>query len=218
MPINAFVIDCDGTLVETEQLWKLAERETIERWGGTWSEAIGVSLAGNSLETSACRIADCVNAPREHESVAEELVSVFRERLHSAPVRARDGARELLAELAARGLPVAVASNGMRVDVEAALESAGLLPAIAEIHCPEGELRPKPHPDLYLAACAGLGAVAANSIAIEDAVPGVQAARSAGLLTLGLASPDGAVLVEAEHMLRALWPLDIDALGLMLKR
>jgi beta-phosphoglucomutase-like phosphatase (HAD superfamily) len=103
------------------------------------------------------------------------------------------------------------------VDVETALDGAGLRAMIASIHCPDGSRRPKPEPDLYLAACRELGADPAQSIAIEDAVPGVLAARSAGLLALGLAPADGSRL-DAGQALTALWPLDLQKLESMLAR
>lgn len=215
MTIAAFVIDCDGTLVETDRLWKLAERATVEHWGGTWSEALGATLTGGALLRSARLIAAEVGRPSAHRSIAGHLLGAFRERLATTPTGARDGAQELLAALAAREIPVAVASNGRRTDVESALRGAGLRGMVDAIRCPGGSLRPKPEPDLYVAACRDLDADPARSIAIEDAPPGVLAAHRAGLLTLALRSPDGSTL-QADGELVTLWPLDLDALESML--
>ncbi|HEY5194044.1 MAG TPA: HAD family phosphatase [Solirubrobacteraceae bacterium] len=217
MTIAAFVIDCDGTLVATDQLWTLAEQATTERWGGTWSEALGATLTGCALLTSARLIATEVGRPLAYQSIAEHLLSAFRERLDTEPVQAKEGAPELLAALAARKIPVAVASNGRRVDVESALRGGGLLGTVAAIRCPGGSLRPKPEPDLYLAACQDLNADPARSVAIEDAQPGVLAARGAGLLTLALTTPDGPPL-QADNKIGGLWPLDLDTLESMLAR
>jgi beta-phosphoglucomutase-like phosphatase (HAD superfamily) len=68
---------------------------------------------------------------------------------------------------------------------------------------------------LYLAACRQLGADPKRSIAIEDATPGILAARSAGLLTLGLATTAG-LRVEADRELTALWPLELQDLESLL--
>jgi beta-phosphoglucomutase-like phosphatase (HAD superfamily) len=54
--------------------------------------------------------------------------------------------------------------------------------------------RPKPAPDLYLAACAGLGVAPADAIALEDSPPGVMSARAAGLRVIGIPSIPGVTL------------------------
>lgn len=50
--------------------------------------------------------------------------------------------------------------------------------------------RGKPSPDLFLLAAAKMGADPARCAVVEDAVPGVRAARAAGMRALGYA-PDG---------------------------
>lgn len=216
MTISAFVIDCDGTLVDTESLWSIAKRATTERWGGVWSEALRTALLGTPLHTCAQLIAAQVHHPQDIDSIAHNLTSSFREVLASMPVNACPGAEDLLLALAARSIPVAVASNGQLIDVETALERAGLRSLVASVHCPNGALRPKPDPDLYLAACRALGAAPSHSIAIEDAPLGVLSAQRAGLLTLGLVT-EGAPALSADYELPALWPLSFPELERMLE-
>jgi HAD superfamily hydrolase (TIGR01509 family) len=211
----AFVIDCDGTLVDTERLWTIAKRATTEHFGATWSESLRGTLTGTALETCAQVIAEQAGRPREAPAVAAYLTSALSEILESQPVNAHEGAAELLLALAERGIAVAVASNGRPVDVEIALDRSGLAGLVAAVRCPGPGLSPKPEPDLYLAACGDLGREPEWSVAIEDAPTGVLAARRAGLLTLGLTSP-GAGALDADLAIDSLWPLDIDALVAML--
>jgi HAD superfamily hydrolase (TIGR01509 family) len=215
LAIAAFVIDCDGTLVDTEPLWNLAKREVTERWGGSWSGSLEASLAGVSLDATSHRLAQVTGSVAAEEAIAGDLLDGFWARLTATPVAPLDGAGELLEALAARGIPVAVASNGERIHVERALRSAGLRSTIASVHSPDGSERPKPEPDLYLAACRSLGVAPADSIAIEDAPPGLKAARSAGLLTLAAPTAREAPL-DVDGRLASLWPLDLEALELAL--
>jgi beta-phosphoglucomutase-like phosphatase (HAD superfamily) len=50
----------------------------------------------------------------------------------------------------------------------------------------EDAARPKPAPDIYLEACARLGAEPARSAALEDSPPGVASARAAGLFVIAV--------------------------------
>jgi HAD superfamily hydrolase (TIGR01509 family) len=216
--IAAFVIDCDGTLVDSEPLWDHTKREVTERWGGIWSSRLSRSLSGVALGATARRIAEVAKQQGAEQAIAEDLLSSFWVELTAAPISPLDGAQQLLEELAKRNIPVAVASNGERIHVETALRSAGLRPLIASLHTPEGSLKPKPEPDLYLAACQALEVAPADTIAIEDAAPGLQAAHRAGLLTLAAPTARGAMELEVDGELATLWPLDFDALQRALQR
>ena len=49
----AVLWDMDGTLVDTEPYWMIAEHELVEEFGGTWTDELGTELVGNDLITSA---------------------------------------------------------------------------------------------------------------------------------------------------------------------
>ena len=113
-----------------------------------------------------------------HEIVMEEAL---------AGVPARPGALDLLAAVHAAGLPVGLASNSSREFVERVLEMAGLgRDRFGVVVTADDVARPKPAPDLYLAACAALGADPARAAALEDSPPGVAAARAAGMYVIAV--------------------------------
>jgi len=63
--------------------------------------------------------------------------------------------------------------------------------------CGRNVARGKPYPDLFLAAARELDVSPARCIVVEDAPSGIQAARAAGMLGLGVARLDDAALLEA---------------------
>lgn len=82
----------------------------------------------------------------------------------------------------AAGLAVSVASGGARVDVAAALASAGIADWFAATVCAEDVAHGKPAPDVFLAAAAGMGCPpGARVMGLEDADMGLQALRAAGM-------------------------------------
>lgn len=59
-------------------------------------------------------------------------------------------------------------------------------------------LQGKPHPDIFISACARLGTSAARAIVVEDAVSGVRAGASGGFgLVIGVAREDNAAELRA---------------------
>ena len=89
------------------------------------------------------------------------------------------GARELLDELLAAGVPMALVTNTRRVLTENALNSIGrhyFSVTVCGDEVPAG----KPAPDLYLRAAELLGLDAGDCLAIEDSVTGAAAAEDAG--------------------------------------
>jgi HAD superfamily hydrolase (TIGR01509 family) len=205
----AIVVDCDGTLVDTEGHWAIAERRVTELLGGTWSLELKRRLAGRSLIKAAVEVARWTSTPvgRANE-IAAALGKSYRSVLLEEPVRAKPGAAKLLSDLLSRCIPVAVASNGRAEEVRTALRKAELLDRVHSVHTPSRNTRPKPAPDVYLSACRQLRAETRRAIAIEDTQTGLDAARAADLTTIGIPSFPGEPL-EAQIVLDSLEEVDI---------
>jgi beta-phosphoglucomutase-like phosphatase (HAD superfamily) len=80
------------------------------------------------------------------------------------------------------------------------------------IVCAGDGIPPKPAPDVYLAACAAVGAAPATAIALEDSPTGVAAARAAGMHVIGVPSTAG-VPLDAHRVVNSLGDLTIDILS-----
>ena len=189
------VFDCDGVLVNTEELgWQV--------WRSLAGD-YGIELTLEDLRAiTGCTDEESVSYFRRwlDERTLLELGTKFagafgsarREELCSYP-----DAEETLGELRARGIPVAVASNSMTGDVEAALARTGLDGLVDEIVGADQVAAPKPAPDMYELAAAGLGRDVV--VAVEDSPAGIASARAAGLPVLAVdrGAFDPASLVEA---------------------
>jgi HAD superfamily hydrolase (TIGR01509 family) len=191
--VDAVVFDCDGLLAETEAGWSRAEAAIFQAHGYDFGPEQKQLLIGGTLAAGGVAMAGHFGLPGAGPRLAEELADlVWRELRAGAP--AMPGARELVATLRDRGVPVAVASNSPRRFVDAALGSAGLADLFGVVISADDVERPKPAPDLYLAACARLRAVPARCVAFEDSGTGVASARAAGMFVVGVPSLPGAVL------------------------
>lgn len=82
--------------------------------------------------------------------------------------------------------PLAVASGALRHEIELMLRGAGLLESFRFIVAAGDTERTKPAPDPYLRAAELLGVDPRTGVAIEDSHWGLEAARGAGMRTIGI--------------------------------
>jgi HAD superfamily hydrolase (TIGR01509 family) len=186
MAFEAIVFDNDGLLLDTEDAWTRAELELFARRGSIFSEADKRELIGTSRTESARILERRLDVPGQGEALMDELHELVMAELAEG-VPPRPGALELVASVRAAGLPVGLASNSSRAFVERALSVSelgnGHFDAVVSA---DDVAAPKPAPDIYLAACAALGAAPERSAALEDSPPGVAAARAAGMFVIAV--------------------------------
>jgi beta-phosphoglucomutase len=106
------------------------------------------------------------------------------------------GVRDLVRD-AAKRWPLAIASGALRHEIEFILEQAGIRKEFGHITSAEDVHHGKPHPEPFLHALAALnrtlfgrrGSLAVDDcLVIEDSIPGIQAARAAGMKVLAVAN------------------------------
>jgi HAD superfamily hydrolase (TIGR01509 family) len=182
----AVVFDNDGLLLDTEATWTRAEEALFERHGSSFTIEHKRGLIGTSRSTGAVKLEAMLDLPGRGTVLMDELHElVMEEALGGAPPR--PGALELLEAVRRAGLPVGLASNSARGFVERVLSVAGLLDGRFDAVVTADDVeRPKPAPDLYLAACAALGAPPERSAALEDSPIGVAAAVAAGMFVIAV--------------------------------
>lgn len=173
----ACVFDCDGTLVETGQLWRDTYRKvTGEEISRCLFRTLG--LPGASTDQAATRLSDHYGRAFSAAEIEDALI----EAANGQALAPMDGVEDLLIFLSERGVPTAVATNGPRAFVETVLGER-LLRFFRFIQ-PSAELTPrrhKPAPEVYEAACQRLGVAPHDSVAFEDAEVGARSALAAGL-------------------------------------
>ncbi len=182
--LQAVLWDLDGTLVDTEPAWIAAEYRLVESFGGSWDDAHARALVGNPLLVSAAYI-------REHGGVElplDEIVDRLLGEVVAAVERGivwRPGARRLLAELRAAGVPCAMVTMSYQ---SLARSVASQLPPGTFDTLVTGEQvsRGKPDPEAYLTAAERLGVQPSRCVAIEDSPTGVASAEAAGCVVLAV--------------------------------
>ena len=176
----------DGTLVDTEPYWFEAERDLVESYGHEWPDHHAHALVGFDLLDSAEYIRQHGHVPLEPEEIVERMLVGVVDRIREKLIW-RPGARRLLAELNAAGVPCVLVTMSWRRLVEPIVEGLpdGTFQAlIVGDEVPLG--RGKPHPDPYEMGALAVGADPRDCVAIEDSPTGVRSALAAGCRVVGV--------------------------------
>lgn len=134
------------------------------------------------------------------EAVLEAKRRFYRRRAREE-ARMVPGVVETLRRYAGR-LPLAVATSSSRDDLEPYFQREGLGQYFDAVLTIESVTRPKPDPEIYLAAAERLGRPPERCVVFEDSVQGARAARAARTRLIGLTTtfaPDALAPVDA-HM------------------
>jgi HAD superfamily hydrolase (TIGR01509 family) len=123
------------------------------------------------------------------DRAAFEAAYLAQDRSNRDALPALPGVVELVEELASVGIPLGIASSSSRSWLDRHVGRLGLdrhFATLVGADLVDGV--GKPAPDVYLRACADLGADPARSVALEDSAHGVTAAKAAGLVAVAVPS------------------------------
>lgn len=183
--MRAVVFDCDGVLVDSEPVALGLWRDLLDEYRTPYDPAEVAALVGISDPDAHGRFAGRPGMPSRDVFLAEfarRRAEGFRRHLMAFP-----DAAEAVPELAAAGIPMAVASNAPREALDLALEVSRLGRYFPVAVSSEEVERPKPAPDVYLDAATRLGVDPADCLAVEDSVAGAAAAAAAGMRVVTVA-------------------------------
>jgi HAD superfamily hydrolase (TIGR01509 family) len=211
----AVLFDMDGLLVDSEPLWLEAETSVMARLGADWTKEDQEQLLGGSLGRTVRHLLSKATKPVPYDVVAEWLMSGIVERVRDGGVPVQPGARELLAEVAAAGLPHALVTSSERRFMEAVLASTGM--RFDALVCAEDVAATKPDPGPYLLAAKLLGMDPGRCFALEDSPNGVASAEAAGCRVVAVPSLVPIESVPGRLVVRSMLDLRADASGVSLR-
>lgn len=175
------IFDCDGVLVDTERLANRTMAKLVTELGHPMTgPECQQRFMGRTLESVQEMVEALIGRalPKDWpDEVRRRDLEAFR-----AGVSPIDGIEQVLDELDRRGVPYCVGSSGKYEKMHTTLGRAGLLPRLKDrLYSAEDCDRGKPAPDVFLLAARGMGHSPETCVVIEDSLPGVMAARSAGM-------------------------------------
>jgi HAD superfamily hydrolase (TIGR01509 family) len=184
--LAAVAFDMDGLLVDSEPLWFVAESAVMARLGAAWDPADQHALVGGSLGRTVEYLLAKATRPVDPGVVGSWLTETMVELVSTRPLIILPGAADLVAEVAAAGLPCALVTSSEPAVVEAILARVDV--RFDVVVCAADVARTKPDPEGYLLAAAKLGVDPWRCIALEDSPNGVAAAEAAGYRVVAVPS------------------------------
>jgi HAD superfamily hydrolase (TIGR01509 family) len=112
-----------------------------------------------------------------------------------------DGVADLLDNLTAAGVRLAIGSSAARGNLDLTIAECGLSGRFAAIASVEDITHGKPDPQVFLVAAERAGVPPSRSVVFEDATVGIRAAKAAGMRAVG---------VTTTHPADALWEAGAD--------
>lgn len=180
-PIELVIFDCDGVLVDSERLAVRVESELLTEMGWALSEA---DVLDRFVGRSDAHMIGEIEAhfgrpvPEFTEQYRQRLFEAIEHELEPVP-----GVIDALEQISTR---TCVASSGTHEKMVRTLGRTGLYDHFdGRIFSATEVDRGKPAPDLFLFAAAEMGVAPRACIVIEDSRSGVEAARAAGMRSLG---------------------------------
>jgi beta-phosphoglucomutase len=216
----AAIFDMDGVLVDTYRAHYRSWLRMAEPAGLTFTEAeFAPTFGRTSREIIGTFWGAGRFSPAEIAALDDQKEAAFRE-IIAVDFPAMPGVHELLHSLRAAGFALAIGSSAPPANVDVVLEKLGVRGLFRAIVTGSDVTRGKPDPQVFLLAAARLGVPPARCAVVEDAPPGIAAAKAAGMKAIGLASTGRTreSLVAADLVVDELAELSPERIGALIAR
>jgi HAD superfamily hydrolase (TIGR01509 family) len=183
MGVKGVIFDSDGVIFDSEGVHYLAFKEAFAMYGFDLSQDHFDRLKGMS---SPDIIRDCF-----HDANDNFILRLSRERSelfvnkYSSKAPLVKGVKDFIRYLSENGYGMIVVTNGLKENINAMMKhhnmNLNVLAAKDFVHA-------KPHPAGYIMALRKLSLKADDAVVFEDSPLGIRAAKSAGIMTIGIMS------------------------------
>jgi len=188
--IKAVIFDLDGVITDTAHLHFDAWRTVAAQVGITIDEYFNAELKGISRMDSLKRILRHGGMENTFSQKECHLLAQAKNKRYVQSLSGLQsdsllpGIARVLEDIRAANVRIGLASVSLNAPV--ILKSLGITDAFD--FCADASLiqHSKPHPEIFLAACQGLGVRPDQAMGIEDAQAGIEAINAAGMLSVGI--------------------------------
>jgi len=183
--LRSIIFDLDGVLADSEPWWNQIDAKLLAEYGVKYRGEYHQNVVGVSyrLAVEFYKKAFGLSVPTEEmmRRRGEIATEFFANRVGLFP-----NVKEVLEELRQMKLRLAVATSSVSASARPFLDRHELTKFFEVIVTGEEVERGKPAPDIYLCAAQKLGIPADACLVVEDALPGIAAAKSARMRVVAI--------------------------------
>jgi HAD superfamily hydrolase (TIGR01509 family) len=176
----------DGTLVDSEEFHWLSWRDTMASEGIPITHEQFLVTFGQRNDSILPRWLGADAAQDRIQRVGDAKEELYRKLVRESGLAPLPGAAEWVRRLQKENWRQAVASSAPRANLDVVLEVIGLADYFEALASAEDVTRGKPDPQVFLTAASRLNTPPSQCIVVEDAAMGVEAARRAGMRSIGV--------------------------------
>ena len=217
--IKGLIFDMDGTLIQNMPYHMKAFSTLAERLGYQMLQPVTNKFYGRHNDEIFLAIApQWVIDKYGLQYLSDEQEAIYRE-LYAGKVCLTDGLAELLAEAKAKGVKCYVGSAAPRLNIDLIWNGAQLDDKIDGCICGDDVVNFKPHPEIFLKCCEGMGLAPEDCVVFEDAISGIKAGWAAGCKVVALSStatPEALAADGVEHIITDFKGMTLESLEQML--
>lgn len=177
---QAIFFDMDGTLVDSESRWKVAERDWITQKGYVLDPELQEKFTGITALDMVKLAKVHLGLPEDASVLNQELSTLVKTYL--LDVAEQPGATEIVTYVIENNISRALVSNSALDIIEATLARQPWQPLLEHRFSIDHVERGKPAPDIYLLAAKTFGVEPVHCWVVEDSVTGATAAVNAGMV------------------------------------
>lgn len=186
--IQCFVFDMDGLLVDSEPLARHSWEQVVQQYDRVLDDETYSRMIGLRMEESSKLLQARLQIPADPAKLGRQK-QTYLAQLGTEGIPPMPGLYKLMQALEERKLPWAVATSNRRDYATQVLQQLNLWALCQSLTTGEEVAHGKPSPDIYLLAAERMAVAPGACLAFEDSVPGAQAAKAAGMVTVAVPGP-----------------------------
>ncbi|MFO8018331.1 MAG: HAD family phosphatase [Promethearchaeia archaeon] len=204
------IFDMDGVLADTGPIHFESWKKMAKEQGAEFTKDFFEETFGQQAVTITRKLLGDDYSDDEIERLADLKEQYYRDMVRGE-LEPLAGVMDLIKQLDQKGVNLGVGSSGAEANVDLLLTTLNIKDYFDVIVTAEDVEEGKPEPGVFLKAAREVSVAPRNTIVIEDAPVGIEAARRAGMKTIALMTTHNRKnLIEADLIVENLKYIDIE--------